>query len=51
MPGEVKYWLDEVSCAGDEEALFACVHGGIGRVQCSGRKAAGVTCHRKLFVV
>ena len=51
MPGEVKYWLDNVRCEGDEEALFACAHRGIEQVQCGGRKAAGVTCHRKLFVV
>ena len=42
---EVKYWLYDVNCNGDEKSLFACEHHGIGHYTCCGqRNRAKVKC-------
>ena len=42
-----KYWMDYVNCDGDEEALFACSHMGLGvsHGTCNGETKAGVICN------
>ena len=40
------YWLDDVQCVGNEDSLFDCVNGGIGRHNCRQGERAGVKCLR-----
>ena len=42
-----EYWMDYVNCDGDEEALFACSHMGLGvsHGTCNGETKAGVICN------
>ena len=50
---EIKYWLDDVQCEGDEESLFGCERRrqlGIGEHNCKGNERARVRCQRKFEV-
>ncbi|CAI8020296.1 Scavenger receptor cysteine-rich type 1 protein M160 [Geodia barretti] len=41
---EVKYWLSQVNCRGEEESLLACLHSGIGTHNCGKDRRAKVIC-------
>ena len=39
---QVKYWISQVNCQGDEESLLACLHSGIGNHNCGKDERAKV---------
>ncbi|KAF2348850.1 Serine proteases trypsin domain [Trinorchestia longiramus] len=42
--GGVRFWLDGVTCGGDEESFFQCHSRAIGRHNCGPTEVAGVIC-------
>ncbi|KAF5912407.1 hypothetical protein HPG69_004077, partial [Diceros bicornis minor] len=47
MTGHGKIWLDDVSCYGDESALWECQHKEWGSHDCSHREDVGISCYGK----
>jgi hypothetical protein len=41
---QVKYWLDDVMCKGDEDSLLSCSNYGTGNHDCGQGQRAGVIC-------
>ena len=41
---EVKFWLDDVKCTGNESSIVFCKHNGWGKENCDGNEGAGVIC-------
>ena len=44
---DMKYWLDDVKCKGDESSISECPHRGWGVHNCGRRERAGVDCLSK----
>ena len=49
-PGSGGLVLDDVKCVGNEESIFDCPHGGMGKSDCTHNEDAGVRCQGINFI-